>query len=381
MKRTPSFKSAPLLATLLALSSTAFAEDFKTETVTLSAQTVAGGLNHPWSLAFLADGALLATERTGSMRIIKSGKVSKPVANVPKVVAKGQGGLLDVALAPDFATSSRIYFTFSQPGKGGAGTALASAKLVRSEESAALENVSILVSMNKKTGTAHHFGSRIVVAPDGKLFVTMGERGDKLRAQNFKDHAGSVLRINADGTVPADNPFADGKKGLPELWSKGHRNPQGAAWDPVTQSLLTVEHGAMGGDEINRPEPGKNYGWPVITYGKDYSGAKIGKGTSAEGYEQPLYYWDPSIAPSGLAVYEGAMFPEWKGDLLVGALKFELLSRLDRDEEGTIKGEERLLKGEFGRIRDVRVAPDGSIYLLTDESDGKIIRLSRASGT
>jgi glucose/arabinose dehydrogenase len=381
MKRTSSFVSVPMFVILLALPSTAFAKDFKTETVTLSAETVADGLEHPWSLAFLPDGALLATERTGSMRIIKDGKVSKPVANVPKVVARGQGGLLDIALAPDFATSSRVYFTFSQPGKGGAGTALASAELVRSQDNAALENVSVLVSMNKKTRTSHHFGSRIVVAPDGKLFVTMGERGDKQRAQSFKDHAGSVLRINADGTVPADNPFADGKKGLPEIWSKGHRNPQGAAWDPVTQSLLTVEHGAMGGDEINQPEPGKNYGWPVITYGKDYSGAKIGKGTRAEGYEQPLYYWDPSIAPSGLAVYEGAMFPEWKGDLLVGALKFELLARLDRDAKGAIKGEERMLKGEFGRVRDVRVGPDGSVYLLTDESDGKIIRLTRASGT
>lgn len=368
--------------TLLAASCVAAsAKDFKTEEVIVSTERVAGNLNHPWSLAFLPDGALLVTERVGNMRIIINGKVSEPIANLPKVAVMGQGGLLDVVLAPDFPTSGRIYFTYSQPGKGGAGTALASAKLVRDQNGAALEDLSVLVSMNRKSRREQHFGSRIVVAPDGKLFVTMGERGEQRRAQDFRDHAGSVLRINADGSIPADNPFADGKRGLPELWSKGHRNPQGAFWDPVTQSLWTVEHGAMGGDEVNQPQAGKNYGWPVITYGKDYSGAKIGKGTAAAGYEQPIYYWDPSIAPSGAAVYEGAMFPEWKGDLLVGSLKFELLSRLDRDEKGVIRGEERIFDGEFGRIRDVRVAPDGSVYLLTDESNGEIIRLTRAPQT
>lgn len=360
---------------------TASAKDFKTEKFTISTETIAGNLDHPWSLAFLPDGTLLVTERVGNMRLVTNGKVSEPIANVPKVAVMGQGGLLDVALAPDFPTSGKIYFTYSQPGKGGAGTALASAKLVRDEDGASLEDVSVLVSMNRKSRREQHFGSRIVVAPDGKLFVTMGERGQQRRAQDFRDHAGSVLRINADGSIPADNPFADGKRGLPELWSKGHRNPQGAVWDPVTQSLWTVEHGAMGGDEVNQPQPGKNYGWPVITYGKDYSGAKIGKGSAAEGYEQPLYYWDPSIAPSGAAVYEGEMFPEWQGDLLVGSLKFELLSRLDRDEKGAIKGEERIFDGEFGRIRDVRVAPDGSVYLLTDQSNGEIIRLTRSRQT
>lgn len=381
MKRTSSIVSAVMLAVLPALPPIASAKDFKTETVTVSAETIASDLEHPWGLAFLPDGALLVTERAGHMRIVKNREASEPIVNVPEVVAMGQGGLLDVVAAPDFASSRRIYFTFSQPGKGGAGTALASANLVRSQNSARLDNVKILVSMNRKTTKGQHFGSRIVVAPDGKLFVTMGERGEKQRAQNFDDQAGSVLRINADGTIPADNPFADGNEALPEVWSKGHRNPQGAAWDPVTQSLLTVEHGARGGDEVNQPQPGKNYGWPVISFGKDYSGAKIGKGTRAEGYEQPLYYWDPSIAPSGLAVYQGAMFPEWEGDLLVGALKFQQLVRLDRDQKGRIVGEERLLKREFGRIRDVRVAPDGSIYLLTDESNGKIIRLTRAQQT
>jgi aldose sugar dehydrogenase len=378
MRRNCNVLIASLLALVAAIPLPAAAKDFKTKTVTVSAETVADGLNHPWGLAFLPDGAFLVTERSGTMRIVNRGTVSGPVANVPEVWANGQGGLLDVVLAADFLSSSTIYFTFSQPGESGAGTALASAKLIRKDNDAALENVQTLVSM-KKTGKGQHFGSRIVLSPDGKIFVTMGERGEQKRAQDFNDHAGSVLRINTDGSIPPDNPFADGKKALPEIWSKGHRNPQGATWDPLTNSLLTLEHGAKGGDEINQPQAGKNYGWPIITYGVDYSGAKIGKGTTAEGYEQPLYYWDPSIAPSGLAAYDGDMFPEWKGDLLAGALKFEMLVRLDRDETGAMKSEERLFEGEFGRIRDVRVAPDGSVYLLTDDSDGKIVRLTRAS--
>jgi glucose/arabinose dehydrogenase len=194
----------------------------------------------------------------------------------------------------------------------------------------------------------------------------------------MQDHAGSVIRINADGSIPADNPSPDGAKHLPEIWSKGHRTVQGAAFDPVLGGLVTVEHGDQGGDEVNFPEAGRNYGWPVISYGVTYGGKKIGVGTEAPGYEQPLHYWDPSIAPSGLTSYQGEMFREWKGDLIVGALKFQLVSRLDRDEAGRIVGEERMLEGEFGRIRDINVAPDGSIWLLTDEEDGQIVRLSRA---
>jgi glucose/arabinose dehydrogenase len=377
MKQGPRIAAAGLFAVLISMPLTALARDFKTETVTLSAETIADGLDHPWGLAFLPDGALLVTERGGTMRIVKDGKVSKPVANVPKVVVKGEGGLLDVALAPDFAKSGNIYFSYTEPRQNGTGTVMARARLVSNGDGAELENVSVLLSVKQSTKGSAHFGSRVLVAPDGKLFVTMGDQGTMKRSQDFRDEAGSILRINADGTIPADNPFADGKKALPQIWSKGHRNPQGAVWDPITDSLITVEHGARGGDEVNQPQAGKNYGWPVITYGVDYSGAKIGVGTQAKGYEQPLYYWDPSIAPSGLAVYEGSMFPEWKGDLLVGALKFEMLVRLDRDEKGAIKSEERMLKGEFGRVRDVRVASDGSIYLLTDEGDGKIIRLTR----
>ncbi|MGH6763853.1 MAG: PQQ-dependent sugar dehydrogenase [Phyllobacterium sp.] len=353
------------------------AEEYQADGLTVSTETIVEGLASPWALAFLPDGALLVTERGGTMRIIADGKKSAPIAGVPKVFARGQGGLLDVALAPDFPQSDLIYFTYSQPGDGGAGTAVARARLRREGNGGRLEDVKTIFSMNRKTSRGQHFGSRIVVAPDGKLFVTIGERGERDRAQDFSDHAGSVIRINADGTIPSDNPFVGTTGALPELWSKGHRNAQGAAWDPVTQSLWITEHGARGGDEVNRPEAGKNYGWPVITYGRDYSGAEIGTGTAAEGYEQPLHYWDPSIAPSGLAVYRGDMFPEWQGDLLAGALKYEMLVRLERDADGQITGEERLLKGAYGRIRDVRVAADGSVFLLTDDENGKIIRMSR----
>lgn len=359
------------------MTTAARAEEVQADGITLQTEVIAEKIASPWSLAFLPDGDLLVTELGGSMRIVHQGKLSAPISGVPKVFAQGQGGLLDVALAPDFKTSGTIYFTYSQPGEGGAGTALATARLNREADTARLEEVKTLFTMNRKTARGQHFGSRIVIAPDGKLFVTLGERGDRDRAQDFTDHAGSVIRLNADGTIPADNPFVGQQNALSELWSKGHRNPQGAVWDPVTNALWVTEHGARGGDEVNRPEAGKNYGWPVITYGRDYSGAEIGVGTAAKGYEQPLHYWDPSIAPSGLAVYEGNMFPEWQGDLLAGALKYEMIVRLDRDETGAIIGEERLLKGEYGRIRDVRVAPDGSIFFLTDGDDGKIVRITR----
>ncbi|WP_338036645.1 PQQ-dependent sugar dehydrogenase [Arvimicrobium flavum] len=346
--------------------------------MSIQADVVADGLDHPWGLDFLPGGDAVVTERTGQLRILSKGKLSEPLRGVPEVRAQGQGGLLDVKASPDFATSGLIFLSFSEPGDGGAGTAVARAKLVRDGGAARLEDVRTVFSMEKKTGKGQHFGSRLVFHPDGTLFITTGDRGDGRRAQDMQDSAGAVLRIKPDGGIPADNPYADGAVGLPQLWSKGHRNVQGAAFDPTTNGLITVEHGAKGGDEVNRPEAGKNYGWPAISYGVNYSGTKIGKGTEAPGMQQPLFYWDPSIAPSGLAVYEGDMFPEWRGDLLVGSLKFELVSRLDRDASGKITGEERMLEGAFGRIRDVNVAPDGSIWLLTDEANGKIVRLSRA---
>lgn len=350
---------------------------FQSEHYTIRAEVMAEGLAQPWGMAFLPDGALLVTERPGALLIVKEGVISAPVGGVPKVAAIGQGGLLDVALAPDFESSGTIFLSYAEPGPGGQGTAVARARLVREKATARLEDVRVIFSMAKKTRAGQHFGSRLVPRPDGTLFVTTGERGDGDRAQDMFDHAGAVIRINQDGSTPAGNPYADRKKGLPELWSKGHRNPQGAAWDPVTDSLWVVEHGARGGDEVNRALPGRNYGWPVVAYGRHYSGFKIGIGTAAPGYEQPEYYWDPSIAPSGLAVYDGDMFPAWRGDVLVGALKFQLLARLDRDAAGRIGKEERLFQGAFGRIRDVEVAPDGAVWLITDEDPGAIIRLSR----
>lgn len=348
---------------------------FDTSAGKVRATEVTSGLSHPWGMAFLPGGDLLVTERDGNLRILSGSTLSKPVAGVPKVAAAGQGGLLDVAIARDFAQSGILFLSFSEPGKGGAGTAIARAKLVRDGGAARLDDVTVIFSMERKSGTRHHFGSRIVVAPNNTLFFTIGDRGDDDRAQDWTDHAGAVLHINADGTPAAGNTPPQG--GKPELWSKGHRNPQGAVWDPVTNSLWTTEHGARGGDELNNPKAGENYGWPVISYGTHYSGFSIGVGTKADGYEQPLHFWDPSIAPSGLTVYDGAMFPEWKGDFLAGALKFQLLSRLDRKADGTIGQEERMFEGEFGRIRDVELAPDGSIWLLTDEDPGQVIRISR----
>jgi glucose/arabinose dehydrogenase len=343
----------------------------------MEATIVARGLSHPWGMAFLPDGEVLVTERGGSIRILDTDGLSEPIGGVPDVWDNGQGGLLDIAVSPDFASDQLVYFSYSQPGDGGAGTAVARGKLAREGSGGALQNVEVIFAMARKTGTQQHFGSRLVFAPDGKLFITTGDRGEPDRAQDMQDHAGAVLRINPDGSIPADNPSPDGSAHLPEIWSKGHRNAQGAIHDPLTGGLLTVEHGARGGDEINFAEAGKNYGWPVISYGRAYSGASIGVGTEADGYEQPLHYWDPSIAPSGMARYEGAMFPEWENDLLIGSLKFGYLARVDRDENGAIQGEEKLFEGRFGRIRDVRVAPDGAVWMLTDERNGAIIRVTR----
>lgn len=357
--------------------SVASAQDFPSQLAPLRAEIVADGLEHPWGLVLLSNDEAIVTERPGRMRILSGGKLSEPIAGVPEVAVFGQGGLLDVAIAPDFAQSGIIFFTYAEPGQGGASTAAARAKLVRNGADARLEAVKTIFSMRRKTDDGHHFGSRVVVRPDGMLHITTGDRGDGPRAQDLFDTAGAVLRINADGSIPADNPYADGKAGAPEIWSKGHRNLQGATIDPANGQLLTTEHGAKGGDEINAPQAGKNYGWPTITYGVNYNGRKIGVGTEAPGMEQPLHYWDPSIAPSGLVVYSGNMFPEWKGDLLAGSLKFQLLSRLDRDESGKIVGEERMLEGAFGRVRDVDQAPDGSIWLITDEDNGSIVRIAR----
>ena len=337
-------------------------------------ETLARGLEHPWALAFLPDGRLLVTERPGQLRTVeRGGRVSTPLAGVPAVQARGQGGLLDVALSPRFATDRVIYVSYAEPGeRGDAGTAVARGRLGEG----GLEEVQVIYRQRPKVAGSNHFGSRLVFARDGTLFVTQGDRfAHRDGAQDLSVGFGKIMRIRPDGTVPADNPFL-GRAGVqPEIWSYGHRNVQGAALHPGTGQLWTVEHGARGGDEVNRPEAGKNYGWPVITYGVDYSGAKIGEGTAKAGMEQPLYYWDPVIAPSGMVFYTGEAFPDWKGSLLIGSLRPGLLVRL-RLEAGRVVHEERHLADLGERIRDVRQGPDGLLYLLTDKSDGRILRLS-----
>jgi aldose sugar dehydrogenase len=344
----------------------------------IKVETVAGGLEHPWGLQFLPDGRLLVTERPGRMRIVaRDGTLSVPVAGVPEVAAVGQGGLLDVLLAPDFAKTGMIYFSYGEPrGEGKNGTSVARAKLKLEDDGGRLEDVTVVFRQQPAADSGHHFGSRLVWARDGTLFITTGERNVlRPQAQNPGNDIGKVIRINPDGTVPNDNPKLPGW--APEVWSIGHRNMQGAALRPATGQLYTVEHGPKGGDELNRPEKGKNYGWPIITYGIDYSGAKIGDGiTAKDGMEQPVYYWVPSIATSGLAFYTGALFPDWKGDAFVGGLAGQHIERLVFDGDAVV-AEESLLADEGKRIRDIRQGPDGALWVLTDDT-GEILRITPA---
>ncbi|MBY3054000.1 MULTISPECIES: PQQ-dependent sugar dehydrogenase [Rhizobium] len=375
MKRVSAFHFAAALVLFGAVSADA-ADTVNTQELAVRVDKLADGLEHPWAVEVLPDGAYLVTERPGRMRIVRDGKVSDPIDGVPKVSARGQGGLMDVALAPDFATSRKLYFTAAIANRQGSGTEAFSATLSTDEKT--LDAVTPIFSMRRFTSGNIQYGSRIAISGDGTLFISVGDRGNRDRSQNWQDDAGSIIHISADGSIPAGNPFKDGGKALPEIWSKGHRNPQGIAFDAKDGKLYTVEHGARGGDEINQPEAGKNYGWPIISYGRNYSGSEIGEGTAKKGLEQPLHYWDPSIAPGALVVYRGAMFPEWDGNFLVAALKFQLLSRMQRDETGAFVGEERLFKGEYGRIRDVVVAPDGALLMVTDENNGALLRISRA---
>lgn len=337
--------------------------------------TVAEGLEHPWALAFLPDGRMLVTERPGRLRTVTAaGALSEPIAGVPPVFVRGQGGLMDVALDPAFAENGLIYLSYSEPDPGDAdlaATAVMRARLAGDR----LAEAQVIFRQEPKVEGFGHFGSRFVFAPDGTLFVSLGERFSyKEEAQNLANTLGTMVRINPDGSAPDDNPFRDTPAAAPEIWSYGHRNIQGAALHPETGLLWVHEHGARGGDELNIPEAGRNYGWPVITLGRDYSYAKIGEGTHKEGMEQPIYHWTPSIAPSGMAFYTGEVFPAWQGDLFIGSLVHRRLVRLTLDGE-TVTGEEQML-GELGeRLRDVRQGPDGALYLLTDNANGRILRL------
>ena len=363
-----------LLALAACTSAAGTNAQFRTSAGPIKAVQVAGGLSHPWALAFLPDGRMLVTERDGRMRIVRAdGTVGAPLAGLPQVAADGQGGLLDVVLDPDFGSNNTIWFSYSEPGEGGAGTAVAKARLAE----AGIDQVTVVFRQLPKVGGGAHFGSRLVFTPDGHLFVTLGERRQKEWSQDLTRHQGKVVRLMRDGSVPTDNPFAGRSEAKPEIWSYGHRNPQGAALHPDTGQLWTVEHGAMGGDEVNMPQPGRNYGWPVISYGRDYSGAKIGEGSAKEGIEQPVHYWDPSIAPSGMAFYTGDKYRGWKGSLFVGSLKFGMISRLELDGTKVVR-EERILDGFDKRVRDIRQGPDGLLYFVTDEGDAGIYRLEPA---
>ena len=337
--------------------------------------TVAKGLEQPWALAFLPDGRMLVTERPGRLRYVTAdGGVSEPIAGLPVVHATGQGGLLDVTLDPAFGENSTIYLSYAEPGEGDRnGTAVARARL----DGGQLADLRVIFRQQPKFKSNHHFGSRLVFGRDGNLFVTTGERNSQRDlAQDLGTHIGKVVRITPEGGVPADNPFVGRDGALPENWSYGHRNIQGAALHPETGELWTHEHGPRGGDEINIARAGRNYGWPVITYGREYSGPAIGEGTAKEGMEQPAHYWVPSIAPSGMAFHDGRGYLAWKGQLFVGALAATQLVRLEVQPDGKVLEEERIAIGK--RVRDVREGPDGALYLVTGEDAGEILRVAPA---
>ncbi|SDL48224.1 Glucose/arabinose dehydrogenase, beta-propeller fold [Geoalkalibacter ferrihydriticus] len=351
-------------------------EVIDTEKHRLRVLTLVEGLEHPWGLAFLPDGRMLVTERPGRLRIIAQGQLAPdPVSGLPEIVAVGQGGLLDVVLHPDFAVNKLVYISYAGRGEGGIGTDVARGRLVDDR----LEELEVIFRMEPKTNARQHFGSRLVFDRQGYLYITLGDRGERERSQRSGDHAGSVIRLHDDGRVPDDNPFVDREDWKPEIYSYGHRNIQGAALHPESGALWTHEHGPRGGDEVNIIRAGRNYGWPVFTHGEEYvTGRPIGAETPPEGIEPPLHYWVPvSIAPSGMAFYTGDQFPNWRGDLFIGALRDQMLVRLRLDGEKVVQ-EEHLLEKTLGRIRDVRQGPDGYLYLLTDERNGALVRLEPA---
>jgi aldose sugar dehydrogenase len=334
--------------------------------------TVVDRLDHPWGLALLPDGSMLVTERAGRLRwVSREGEASKPLRGMPEVYARGQGGLLDVALDPDFASNRMVYLSYAEPGEDGASTAVARGRL----ETDGVHGMQVIFRQLPKVGGGNHFGSRLVFARDGTLFVTLGERFKFAPAQDLSGHLGAIVRINRDGSVPKDNPFVGRAGARPEIWSYGHRNVQGGDIHPETGALWTDEMGPRGGDELNIPQAGKNHGWPLVSWGEHYDGRAIPKPPTRPDLADAIHHWNPAISPSGMAFYTGALFPQWRGNLLLGGLTADGIVRVTL--QGTrVTGEERLDLGT--PIRHVRQAPDGAVYALTDESNGKILRLTPA---
>jgi glucose/arabinose dehydrogenase len=370
-----------LLGTTLGVAPAMAQEVFETEELPIQVERFAEGLAHPWGMAFLPDGGMLVTERNGSLRVVSAGgELSEPITGVPPVVARGQGGLLDVALHPEFAENRLVYWSYSEAGEGGTnGTAIARGRLA--EDMTSLADVEVIFRQEPKVQSNAHFGSRLAFDNDGLLFATLGERSAaryRVMAQDLDTHLGKVIRIRDDGSVPDDNPFVGQDGARPEIWSYGHRNPQGMDVHPETGAIWIHEHGPRGGDEVNIPQAGANYGWPVFSYGKEYSGAPITDlDEHPPEFAEPIYQWTPSIAPSGMAFYEGDGIPEWQGDMFVGALVLTSLRRLTLDGD-RVTGEETLLADMDLRIRDVEIGPDGALYVLTDEDDGAILRITAA---
>ena len=366
------------LAALLSTAAFAQSQIFRSASGDLRVETIATGLANPWALAFLPDSRMLVTERPGRLRIVtRDGKLSPPVEGLPPIFVRGQGGLHDVILDRNYAQNRTIYFCFADPHGGGGRTSLARAKLADGA-TPKLEELTIIFRQEGPPSGGNHYGCRIVQMPDNNLFLTMGDHYTaRDEAQNLGNHIGKIVRIRPDGSVPPDNPFVNRQGAKPEIWSYGHRNSQGAAINPASGKFWMHEHGPRGGDEVNIPQAGKNYGWPVIGYGIDYSGARIHEGTHKAGMEQPIVQWTPVIAPSGMAFYAGEAFPQWKGNLFIGGLATRILVRLELDGEKVTK-EERLLGNLSERIRDVRSGPDGALWLVTDNSAGRILRVTPA---
>jgi glucose/arabinose dehydrogenase len=366
------------LAAMVSTSAFAQGQVFREPSGNLNVETIATGLANPWALAFLPDGRLLVTERAGRMRIVtRDGKLSPRIEGLPPILVRGQGGLLDVVLDRNYVQNKTIYFCFSDPVDGGGRTSLARAKLADGE-APKLEELKVIFRQEGPLSSGNHYGCRIVQMPDDTLFLTMGDHyGPRDDAQNLGNHIGKIVRIRPDGSVPPDNPFVNRAGAKPEIWSYGHRNSQGAAINPASGRMWMHEHGPRGGDEINIPQAGKNYGWPVIGYGIDYGGSRIHESTQKAGMEQPIIQWTPVIAPSGMAFYSGDLFPQWKGNLFIGGLATRILVRLELNGDKIVK-EERLLGNMSERIRDVRNGPDGAIWLLTDNTAGRILRVTPA---